>query len=71
MHNHRETDMNGDTLLTVEEVAALTRLSKPTIYRLVKQGQFPRQLRLCANKVAWLQSEVSAWIAVRAEARVA
>ena len=63
--------MNGDTLLTVEVVAALTRLSKPTIYKLVKQGQFPRQLRLCANKVAWLQSEVAAWIAARAEARVA
>jgi len=63
--------MNGDTLLTVEEVAALTRLSKPTIYKLVKRGDFPRQLRLCANKVAWLKSEVAAWIAARAEARVA
>ena len=31
--------MNGDTLLTVEEVAALTRLSKPTIYKLIRQGQ--------------------------------
>jgi len=46
--------MTSDTLLTVEEVAAQTRLSKPTIYKLVKRGDFPRQLRLCANKVAWL-----------------
>lgn len=63
--------MTSDTLLTVEEVAAQTRLSKPTIYKLVKRGDFPRQLRLCANKVAWLQSEVSDWVEARAAERAA
>jgi len=58
-----------DTLLTIEEVAVRTRLSKPTIYKLIRQGDFPRQLRLCANKVAWLEREVSDWVAARAEAR--
>lgn len=61
--------MTNETLLTVEEVAALTRLSKPTIYKLVKRGDFPKQLRLCANKVAWLRSEITEWIVIRAEAR--
>jgi prophage regulatory protein len=58
-----------DTLLTIEEVAVRTRLSKPTIYKLIRKGDFPRQLRLCANKVAWLEREVGEWIAARAEAR--
>ncbi|MFZ7093082.1 helix-turn-helix transcriptional regulator [Primorskyibacter sp. 2E233] len=58
-----------DTLLTIEEVAVRTRLSKPTIYKLIRQGDFPRQLRLCANKVAWLEREVGDWVAARAEAR--
>lgn len=62
---------DSDTLLTIEEVAERTRLSKPTIYKLIRQGDFPRQLRLCANKVAWLEREVSAWVAARAEARAA
>lgn len=62
---------DADTLLTIEEVAVRTRLSKPTIYKLIRQGGFPRQLRLCANKVAWLEREVSAWVAARAEARTA
>ena len=62
---------DADTLLTIEEVAVRTRLSKPTIYKLIRQGDFPRQLRLCANKVAWLEREVSAWVAARAEARAA
>jgi prophage regulatory protein len=60
-----------DTLLTIEEVAVRTRLSKPTIYKLIRQDDFPRQLRLCANKVAWIEREVDGWIAARAEARVA
>lgn len=59
----------ADTLLTIEEVAVRTRLSKPTIYKLIRQGDFPQQLRLCANKVAWLEREVSDWVAARAEAR--
>lgn len=60
---------DADTLLTIEEVAVRTRLSKPTIYKLVKRGDFPRQLHLCANKVAWLEREVGAWVAARADAR--
>lgn len=60
---------DADTLLTIEEVAVRTRLSKPTIYKLIRQGDFPRQVRLCANKVAWLEREVSDWVAARAEAR--
>ena len=60
-----------DTLLTIEEVVERTRLSKPTVYKLIRQGDFPRQLRLCANKVAWLEREVADWIAARAKARTA
>ena len=60
-----------DTLLTIEEVVERTRLSKPTVYKLIRQGDFSRQLRLCANKVAWLEREVADWIAARAEARTA
>jgi len=66
-----KTMPDADTLLTIDEVAERTRLSKPTIYKLIRQGDFPRQLRLCANKVAWLEREVSAWVAARAEARAA
>lgn len=59
----------NDTLLTIGEVAERTRLSKPTIYKLIRRDEFPRQLRLCANKVAWLEREIEGWVAHRAEAR--
>jgi len=61
----------NDTLLTIGEVAQRTRLSKPTIYKEIRFGRFPRQLRLCANKVAWIEREIDDWIAARAEARAA
>ena len=61
----------NDTLLAIGEVRARIRLSKPTIYKLIRQGQFPKQLGLCTNKVAWLEREVDDRIAARADARVA
>lgn len=63
-----ETD---DRLLTMKEVSGLTRLSKPTIYKMIGEGSFPKQVRLGLNKVAWLRSEVLGWIGKRAEAREA
>lgn len=60
---------DDDTLLTMPEVEALTRLSKPTVYQMIREGRFPRQVRLGPNKVAWLRSEVVAWIGRLADAR--
>jgi prophage regulatory protein len=62
---------DDDTLMTMPEVGALTRLSKPTIYQMIREDRFPRQVRLGPNKVAWLRSEVRGWICTRAEAREA
>lgn len=61
----------GDRLLTVREVAERTRLSRATIYKMVRDGDFPQQVQIGANKVAWLRSEVEGWIQSRADARAA
>jgi prophage regulatory protein len=53
------------------EVEALTRLSKPTVYQMIREGRFPKQVRLGPNKVAWLRSEVLGWIGEKADAREA
>ncbi|MBM0207412.1 AlpA family phage regulatory protein [Micromonospora sp. STR1s_5] len=59
----------SDSLLVLRDVVALTRLSKPTIYKLVAAGRFPRQLRLGSQRVVWLHSEVLGWIAEQAAQR--
>lgn len=44
--------------------------SAPHLLRLEAAGKFPRRLRLSPLRVAWVKSEVLAWIEQRAAARV-
>jgi len=45
-----------------KEVEAITSLSTATIYRLMAEGKFPRQVKVTGRSVAWLESEVSEWV---------
>lgn len=53
----------NDALIALPEVRRLTSLSKPVIYKLVREGSFPRQVRVASNRVAWRRSAIVAWIA--------
>ena len=50
------------TLLTVEEAIKLTRLSRCTLYRRIKEGKFPRPLRVGPRGVRFRSDDVEAWI---------
>lgn len=56
-------------IMRLPEVMNTVGLSKPSIYRLMAEGAFPRQVGLGAASVGWLRSEVEAWIAARVSAR--
>ncbi len=47
-------------------VKAKTTLSEPSIYRLMKQGIFPKPIKIGNRAVAWIASEVEAFIGSRA-----
>lgn len=47
------------------QVKAATGLSRTTIWRLEKIGQFPKRRSLGANSVGWLQSEITQWVETR------
>lgn len=49
-------------------VTAFTGKSKQTIYRWEKENQFPKRIRMGANSVAWLESEVRTWLESRQRA---
>jgi prophage regulatory protein len=60
------------TLLRRDEVEARTGLSRSTIYRLLERQCFPQKIDLVGNgrAVAWLESDITNWIADRvAESR--
>lgn len=55
--------------IKIKKVKDRTGLSKPTIYRLMRTGRFPKQMKTSDNTVAWVESEVDGWLAERAAAR--
>lgn len=55
--------MTKDRLMRLPEVTQSTGLSRRTIYRLISRGEFPAQVQISANMVAWYQGQIEAWIA--------
>lgn len=58
-----------ERFLRLPEVIHLCGLSRSTIYDLISRNAFPQQVSLGGKNVAWLQSEVSAWMTDRIAAR--
>lgn len=56
---------SGDELWSLKIVLKKTGLSRSTIYAYIACGTFPTQRRLGPRRIAWLASEVQAWIASR------
>lgn len=44
------------------EVSHLTGMSRSQIYKLAKDGSFPRPIQLSARAVAWNLSDVTRWM---------
>ena len=49
-------------LLRFPAVRERTGLSRSTIWRLEREGDFPKHRRISANAVAWVEDEVLSWI---------
>ncbi|MDX2205757.1 MAG: AlpA family phage regulatory protein [Hyphomicrobiaceae bacterium] len=59
----------GPTLLLIGAVQRRTDLPRSTIYLLIDRGEFPRPVRLTPRRVAWVASEIDAFIASKIAAR--
>jgi len=56
-------------LLRFPVVREMTGLSRSTIWRLERRGEFPRHHRIAPNVVAWVEEDVIGWIEERTAAR--
>lgn len=56
-------------IIKLKEVVKITSLSRPTIYRFIAVGSFPRQVKLGGKSVGWVEEEVIAWIKDRINQR--
>lgn len=50
-----------DRLIRLPDVMDRVGLKRTAIYKMIKAGQFPKQIRLGVASV-WAESEVAAWI---------
>lgn len=57
--------MNSDRFLRLRQVEDKIGFGKSWIYRQIQLQQFPPSIRLNSRHVAWLESEVDAWILQR------
>lgn len=52
-------------LLRMPDVIRMTGLGRTTIYKLIKEKQFPNQVKISKRSVAWPASEIQRWIGER------
>jgi len=52
-------------LLRLPAIISMTGLGRDTLYRLMAEGTFPRQVQISAKAVGWYSDEVDEWIASR------
>src|SRR5262245_30898592 len=58
-----------DRLITKRELCQMVPYTPQHVLRLEKKGKFPRRIQVGPNRVAWLLSEVEAWISDRVAER--
>jgi prophage regulatory protein len=46
-------------------VVQRTTVSRSHLYALMKQGKFPRPLRIGARAIGWRSEDIEAWLAAR------
>ena len=54
-----------DRLLRLPDVEAVTGCKKSTIYKLMKEGNFPLRVRITPRMAAWPESAVLTWVQAR------
>lgn len=59
----------SDSLLRLDAVLTRTGLSRSGVYQKIADGNFPRPVAIGSRAVAWVESEIAAWIQARIESR--
>ena len=48
--------------IRLSKVKEITSLSKSSIYRLISEGDFPKQIQIGKRSVVWVRSDINNWI---------
>jgi prophage regulatory protein len=53
---------NQMQFLRLPQVMQRVGLSKPQLYKLITQNEFPSQIKICSRISVWLESDVIQWM---------
>jgi prophage regulatory protein len=69
----QETPIESENprFLRLNQVVEKTGVSRSTVYLYLNQGRFPKPVHVSERLVAWVESEVDAWMKERIAARKA
>ena len=56
------------SILRRKQVEGITGLSRSSIYAMIDDGTFPKQINLSERSVGWLEHEVQEWLENRISA---
>lgn len=57
--------MQDKTILRTADVVTLLNISKPTLYRWVREGRFPAGVKYGPNTTGWPRHVVDQWLAAK------
>lgn len=60
--------MLEDRYIRLNELAPMLGLGKSTIYRLIQENKFPKQIKLTERTVVWRLSTIHQWVEDREKA---
>ena len=52
----------SEQILKLPDVIKITGLARSTVYKLINENRFPKQIKSTSFSSGWLQSEISQWI---------
>lgn len=62
--------MSSRRLMPLADVTARVGTGRSTVYRLIKEGKFPRQVTVGATRCArWASDEIEAWVDAQVSSR--
>ena len=55
----------GKRILSQETVLEKVPVSRTTLWRMERAGNFPKRIQISANRIGWLEADVDAWVEER------
>jgi prophage regulatory protein len=54
--------MNEDRYIRIKELVTMLGIARSTLYRLIKDNKFPKQIKLTERTSVWRLSAINEWV---------